>query len=100
MILRRTSSAAFVYHSDISDIAHLEESLYIANIETSTIYTLNGVGISIWELLEIPKGSEDIIFEMSTIYGIDQETISESIFAFLDNLKNQGLIEEVEKLDS
>lgn len=100
MILRRTSSAAFVYHSDISDIVDLEESLYIANIETSNIYTLNGVGKSIWELLEIPRGSEEIIFEMSTIYGIDQETISDSIFSFLDNLKNQGLIEESEKENS
>lgn len=97
MMLRRTTSAAFVYHSDISDIAEPEESLYIANIETSNIYTLNGVGISIWELLEAPKGSDEIIFEISAIYGIEQETISESIFAFLDNLKNQGLIEDSEK---
>lgn len=97
MTFRRSPSTAFIYHSNISDIADSEESLYIANIETSNIYTLNEVGISIWELLESPLGSDEIVLEISTIYGIDQETISESILAFLSSLKNQGLIEDSEK---
>lgn len=94
MKYQRCATTAYVYGSEIS--LDNQEVLYVADIESSHIFTFNRVGLLIWELLETPMGGEELIHEMAEIYGVDRETVADSIFDFLATLERQGFIEQVD----
>lgn len=96
---RKRDSTAFIYSTEAAITDADNEQLYVADLENSQIYTLNGVGLVIWELLNSPMTGESIISEMSHIYGVEREIIADSIFAFLNSLSNQGLIEKIAPTD-
>lgn len=92
---QRSTSTAFLYSSDMSSVEIENEIVYVANVEKSQIYTLDGVGLIIWELLETPLSLTALVTEISEIYDVSRKIIEESISSFLIALIDQGLIEKM-----
>ncbi len=92
---QRSTSTAFLYSSDMSSVEIENEIVYVANVEKSQIYTLDGVGLIIWELLETPLSLTALVTEISEIYDVSRKIIEESISSFLITLIDQGLIEKI-----
>lgn len=90
-LYRRTPHAAYVLGFEHDVIA--DDASYVANLLTSEIAVLNGPSAVIWEILEGPTTSEDIIAEVTDIYGVPRETVAVSVLSFLDSLEQQGLIQ-------
>lgn len=72
-----------------------DDTSYLANLLTSEIAVLKGPSTVIWEILDQPASTEEIVTEISDIYGLPRETIAESVLVFLDSLLNQGLLHRV-----
>ncbi|WHS50012.1 PqqD family protein [Rothia sp. SD9660Na] len=79
----------------MSSVEIENEIVYVANVEKSQIYTLDGVGLIIWELLETPLSLTALVTEISEIYDVSRKIIEESISSFLIALIDQGLIEKM-----
>ncbi|MFC6353338.1 PqqD family protein [Rothia nasimurium] len=79
----------------MSSVEIENEIVYVANVEKSQIYTLDGVGLIIWELLETPLPLTSLVTEISEIYDVSRKIIEESISSFLITLIDQGLIEKI-----
>ncbi|WP_237187107.1 PqqD family protein [Rothia nasimurium] len=79
----------------MSSVEIENEIVYVANVEKSQIYTLDGVGLIIWELLETPLSLTALVTEISEIYDVSRKIIEESISSFLITLIDQGLIEKI-----
>ncbi|MDO4898396.1 MAG: PqqD family protein [Rothia sp. (in: high G+C Gram-positive bacteria)] len=90
-IYKRAQAVAYVM--GFEDNGYSDEFSYIANLNTSQISALSGPAALMWEILERPQASEDIVQEVSTIYGVSQETVAGAVISFLDDLLQQGLIE-------
>lgn len=91
IVYMRAPHTAFVmgFESDASP----DDASYIANLKTSEIVVLKGPSAVIWEILEQPTGSESLISEIKDIYGVSRETVAPSVLAFLQELREQGLIQ-------
>lgn len=90
-VYSRCPHTAFVMGFESEDAT--DDASYVANLLTSNIAVLNGPSAVIWEILEKPTTSEDIILEITEIYGVSKETVAASVLDFLYDLKAQGLVE-------
>ncbi len=72
-----------------------DDASYLANLLTSEIAVLKGPSTVIWEILDQPASTEEIITEISDVYGLPREAVAESVLVFLDSLLNQGLLQRV-----
>ena len=96
-LYQRTPHAAYVLGFEHDVIA--DDASYVANLLTSEIAVLNGPSAVIWEILEEPTTSEDIIAEVTDIYGVTRETVAVSVLSFLDSLEQQGMIQVEDRSD-
>lgn len=63
---------------------------------TNRVYTVNGVGRWLWELLATPCSDGDLLEALVERYGISPETACVDVRHFLDEMKRMGLVEVVE----
>ncbi|MFW0182954.1 PqqD family protein [Rothia sp. CCM 9417] len=70
-----------------------DDETYVANLLTSEISVLRGPSALIWEILDSPRSSEEIIADIQDIYGVPRETVADSVLNFLDSLVRQNLLE-------
>ena len=61
--------------------------------DLASIYSFNGTGTLIWKLLESPRTVSELATAVVGEYEIDQATAMQDVAAFLDEMKNVGLVE-------
>ena len=67
-------------------------TLVILNPKVGVCYTLNSVGIDIWEGLLNNQNIESIITSISEKYEQDLSTIKDDVVELIDDLREEGLI--------
>jgi hypothetical protein len=60
--------------------------------DMNSVFTLNETGAFIWDQINGKRSVEEIIGALTTEYDIDNETASEDLFTFIDNMKNYLII--------
>lgn len=65
----------------------------IQTVNLNGMITLSQTGALLWRELEKGADQKDLVDAMLNEYDIDRETASEDITAFLDKLKNAGILE-------
>ncbi|WP_255521871.1 PqqD family protein [Rothia sp. ZJ932] len=94
MLYSRHRASAFTLRSDVESTENFEtDCLYIANLETSVISIIDGVGIAIWNLLEEPIEDIDLIAAVAQIFGETSEVVAEGTLTFLEHLQESGFVE-------
>ena len=54
--------------------------------DMNSVYTLNETGAFLWELIDGKKSVRDLIDAMITEYDVDEETATEDVYAFIEDL--------------
>ena len=66
----------------------------VADLEA--IYTLNEVGVFIWERLENPVTIDELTHEIMMEFEVDQDVLEADMKQFIHELKESKIILEVE----
>ena len=79
----------------------IRNGIYIHNIEKDTFFSIEeGVGTALWENCDGSKLVKEVIIElMSEFKDCKYEDIKDDVFEFLNELKNEGLVELVIKIE-
>lgn len=60
--------------------------------DMNSVYTLNGTGAFIWELIDGKKNVEEIINAVTVEYDIDHGSAWKDVFIFIENMSNYLII--------
>jgi hypothetical protein len=60
------------------------------------VYTLNGTGRQLWELIETPRTEEELSNSLIADYQISQEMAQHDVNLFLNDMVKMGLVIEQE----
>ncbi|MBM4094817.1 MAG: PqqD family protein [Planctomycetes bacterium] len=63
---------------------------------TSSVYTLNGVGRWMWDLIASPRTADELAGAVVAQHGIPREAAERDVRVFLEDLLRMGLAEERE----
>jgi hypothetical protein len=61
--------------------------------DMATIYTFNGTGSLIWELLETPRTVSEIAVAIAKQYNVDRERAERDVTDFISEMKAVGLVD-------
>jgi len=65
----------------------------ILNMKNSAYYGMNPVGTAVWNMLKQPKTVAEIRDAIVNEYEVDEERCERDLFALLEQLRSEGLIE-------
>lgn len=85
------SSVVVVAEGPIS--SDLAGEAVILDIKSGIYYGLDGVGVSVWNLIQEPKTIEEIQQTILAEYEVEPEQCEREILALLQELATSGLIE-------
>jgi hypothetical protein len=71
----------------------LDGEVVILNLKTGIYYGLNGVGSSIWYLIQHPKAISEIKDALIAQYKVEPDQCEKDLLALLDTLQDEGLVE-------
>ena len=63
---------------------------------TRSVYTLNGTGCRLWDLIALPRTEDELAGALVEQYRIPGEIALHDVRAFLDDMLRMGLAEEEE----
>jgi hypothetical protein len=72
--------------------AEVGDELVILDLISGQYFGLDGVGRSIWELIQQPRRVEDIRRALVFEYEVDQSVCEADVLAFLQSMADEGLI--------
>ena len=61
---------------------------------TRSVYTLNGTGCRLWDLIGSPRTEDELAGILAGQYQIPRETAQRDVRAFLDDMVQMGLAEQ------
>jgi hypothetical protein len=61
--------------------------------DLASIYSFNGTGSSIWQLLETPKTVDELVAAVAQEYDAEQERVEKDVKEFLSEMLSVGLAE-------
>lgn len=70
----------------------LEHEVVILNTYSGRYYTLSGVGVAVWELLQTPQTSHTLHEAILKGYNVSAEQASQDLTTLLGDLYHAGLI--------
>ena len=86
-----TSSTVVLTKEQVSSTINKET--VILNLNSGIYYSLDTVGVSIWNLIQTPKTIEEIKNALLEEYEIDSDRCDREVLALLQELESVGLIE-------
>jgi hypothetical protein len=66
----------------------------------ASIYRLNQVGSLIWQSLESPKGSTELIKVIEREFGVDHEEAEQAVERFLNEMLSAQLVKVYEEVEA
>lgn len=77
----------------------IDNEVIIIEFESGNYYSLNQSGSDIWKLIHKESSIKEIFDNLSAKYQTNSHTIEEKLWPFLNELKNENLIIEIENKD-
>lgn len=86
------------YHpcSDVVSTEINDDESVLLSLETQQYYSLNETGSRIWELLSSGHDSEEIAAALTEEWAATHEEALNYVHSFLQELNEEGLVEETE----
>ncbi|RBP49934.1 PqqD family protein [Arenicella xantha] len=72
--------------------ANMGEETVLMSLSNGEYYGINDVGSTIWNLLENSLSVQQLIIQLTDIYGISEEQCNREIGGFLDDMEEKGLL--------
>ena len=95
--MKEISITSTVYAVTKQTYCELDGEAVILSMTNGIYYTLNPVGTRIWTLVQEPIRIEEIRDILLKEYSVDPGTCENELFALIQGLEKEGLIEVVEK---
>jgi len=73
-------------------ISHLAGETVLMDKQTGDYFGINKVGTAIWELLETPSTTDQIVTKLLERYEIDEATCRIELSAFLDAIEAKKML--------
>jgi hypothetical protein len=70
----------------------LDEGTLLAHPESAAFEELSSSGAVIWELLEEPSTTDQLIGRVANLYGTPAETVAHGVTTLLASLMDQGFL--------
>jgi hypothetical protein len=70
----------------------LEDGAVLLNLDTRLYYSLNEVGLEVWNLLEAVDGPQDAAGELARAFDVDETTAQNAISSFVEELQRERLV--------
>jgi hypothetical protein len=83
--------AVFTKHPEVV-CTELEDGAVLLNLETRLYYSLDRVGLDIWNLVDSVDSREDLVDRLMQSYEAGDESPHSIVTAFLDLLKSESLL--------
>lgn len=77
----------------------IDNEVIIIEFDSGNYYSLNQSGSDIWKLIHEESSMKEIFDNLSAKYQTNSHTIEEILWPFLNELKNENLIIEIENKD-
>lgn len=71
----------------------VDGEVVIMNLDTGNFFALEETGLAIWRLIDGNIDRESLVARLAEQFGETADAIREEIYAFLQSLKDAGLIE-------
>jgi hypothetical protein len=65
----------------------------ILNLKSGVYFGLNPIGARIWELIQEPKGTKEVVQALLQEYDVEAERCEADVMQLLHDLSEHGLIE-------
>lgn len=75
----------------------LQEESVILSLKNGKYYGLNAVGVSIWQKLQTPVTFSEIRGTIQQEYDVDETVCDKEVSAFLEHLKEEGLVDGIDE---
>jgi hypothetical protein len=75
----------------------VDEEVVMLSVRAGAYFGLDGVGSDIWNMLGEPCRVGDICKSLSSLYEVDDETMTRDVTLFLQGLLDRGLVRIVEQ---
>jgi hypothetical protein len=81
--------------SQIEDIVagDIDDEKVMMSVEKGQYYSLDPVGSRVWELIEKPVKVAALIDTLMLKYDVDRETCERDVLAFLEELREEGILQ-------
>lgn len=73
--------------------APMRDETIIAGLESGHYYGVRGVAERIWQLVQSPIAARDVLHAIVSEYDVAEEQCRADVFALLEQLADEGLIE-------
>lgn len=74
------------------NLKKIGERAFIFSPNEENMFVMNSTSIDIWNLLIKEKTESEIVDELSSLYDVSKETLSEDIHELLLQMKSAGVI--------
>lgn len=85
-----------VQRSDGVVAAPVQHELVLMSVERGQYYGTSGVGAWLWEQIEQPVAVRDLCHRLQELYQVDPETCGRDVLRFLEEVRDQGMLEAVD----
>ena len=85
--------SSIVVASEEQVSSNINDKIVILNLKSGVYYSLNAVGVSIWNLIQKPKTVLEIRDTLLNEYEFDTEQCDREVLSLLQELESVGLIE-------
>ena len=75
--------------------SEIDSEAVILDVDSGTYFGLNEVSNRIWQLLQTPTDSEQLIAQILEEYEVAPEEVREDVQSLLNDMSNAGLVEVV-----
>ena len=73
--------------------ASVDGELVMMSIQAGNYYSIGGIGMVIWELLDQPRTLDELVDAVVADYDVERERCAADVAAFLDEILGLNLIE-------
>lgn len=89
--MEKLLNAKIVQNKEI-DASDIDGDKVMMNLERGMYFSLNSVGSRIWDIIENPTTTDEIVKTLLNEYDITEEKCKEAVVSFLKGLEVNGLI--------
>ncbi|MEI8355126.1 MAG: lasso peptide biosynthesis PqqD family chaperone [Deltaproteobacteria bacterium] len=90
---KNISTGSIVHQIEDIVASDIDDEKVMMSVEKGQYYSLDPIGSRVWELIEGPVKVSDLIDALLTKYDVDRETCEQDVLAFLEELREDGILQ-------
>jgi len=97
-MIRRDLTLSTVVRQNPEPVAvDVDQSVVMMSVEREKYYSLDGVGVRIWQLLAAPRSIAEVCDVLLDEYAIEADECRREVLEYLDRLAAEGLVVVVDE---